>query len=482
MRTFTFSDAKSHKFWNIELQGNSFTVTYGRIGTAGQTQTKKFPSTAAAQKEHDKLIKEKQGKGYRETTPKAAASGGASLREALEAAILDNPEDIAAHMAYADYLQEQGDPRGEFIQVQLALEDESKSPEERKKLKQREKALLKKHQAEWVGDWPSLARSSGPEGRGQLDFPGPKPFRFLRGILAEATIDELTVDCARAFIRDPRTHFIRRLFVGGVLYLEAEQEDREEELQADDFPEYADYPSEHILLRWLHIANVRVFQLGWTSDEAYDDYCSFRCHCSGKHAYDFVKQMPRLEELYLFAHRVDGSKIATLPLPNLRVLQIYHSYDSGLKKLANNPSLGKVTHLLFHPHALDASEAYIRLADLRAVVNSPHLKNLTHLRLRLTDLGDKGCQEIVRSGILKRLKVLDLRHGCVSDTGAKMLADCPDLRHLEMLDLSRNELNGEGIDALKAVGIPVEISHQHASTADAEDAGDREYLFEGDIE
>ncbi len=115
MRTFTLSDAKSHKFWNIDLQGKALTVTYGRIGTAGQTQTKTFPSAAAAQKEHDKLVREKLAKGYRETTPKAAASGGASLREALETALLDNPDDIAAHMAYADYLQEQGDPRDEFI-------------------------------------------------------------------------------------------------------------------------------------------------------------------------------------------------------------------------------------------------------------------------------------------------------------------------------------------------------------------------------
>ena len=67
MRTFTYSDAKSHKFWNIELQGNAFTVTFGRIGTAGQMQTKEFADAAKAQKEHDKLVKEKLAKGYVET-------------------------------------------------------------------------------------------------------------------------------------------------------------------------------------------------------------------------------------------------------------------------------------------------------------------------------------------------------------------------------------------------------------------------------
>ena len=57
MRTFQYSDAKSHKFWNIDVQGTSFTVTFGKIGTAGQTQTKTFPTPAKAQAEADKLIR-----------------------------------------------------------------------------------------------------------------------------------------------------------------------------------------------------------------------------------------------------------------------------------------------------------------------------------------------------------------------------------------------------------------------------------------
>ena len=60
------------------------------------------------------------------------------LREALEAALVENPDDIAAHMAYADLLSDAGDPRGEFIQVQLALEDEACKGEARRRLQQRE--------------------------------------------------------------------------------------------------------------------------------------------------------------------------------------------------------------------------------------------------------------------------------------------------------------------------------------------------------
>ena len=64
------------------------------------------------------------------------------LWSALEDSLAEDPDDLATHMAYADLLAEQGDPRGEFIQTQLALEDPGRSPEERKRLQQRERELL----------------------------------------------------------------------------------------------------------------------------------------------------------------------------------------------------------------------------------------------------------------------------------------------------------------------------------------------------
>ena len=73
MRTFQLSDATSHKFWNIEVKDKTFTVTFGKIGTNGQSQIKTFKDAATAQSEADKLIKEKTKKGYVETTPKASA-------------------------------------------------------------------------------------------------------------------------------------------------------------------------------------------------------------------------------------------------------------------------------------------------------------------------------------------------------------------------------------------------------------------------
>ena len=59
MRRFELKEGSSSKFWQIDLQGESFTV-----GTTGQTQLKNWPSPDKAQAEHDKPIKEKTGKGY----------------------------------------------------------------------------------------------------------------------------------------------------------------------------------------------------------------------------------------------------------------------------------------------------------------------------------------------------------------------------------------------------------------------------------
>jgi predicted DNA-binding WGR domain protein len=61
---FQFSEGTSNKFWKIRLDGKSFTVHFGKIGTAGQVQTKDFANDAEAQKEYDKLIAEKVKKGY----------------------------------------------------------------------------------------------------------------------------------------------------------------------------------------------------------------------------------------------------------------------------------------------------------------------------------------------------------------------------------------------------------------------------------
>ena len=54
----------SRKFWRAALAGRELTVTFGRIGSQGQSSLKAFDSEERAQREMDKLVAEKLRKGY----------------------------------------------------------------------------------------------------------------------------------------------------------------------------------------------------------------------------------------------------------------------------------------------------------------------------------------------------------------------------------------------------------------------------------
>ena len=63
-REFTLEDGSSSKFWNITLTNDSFEVHFGRIGTDGQRRTKSFSDSVEAEKEYEKVIRQKTKKGY----------------------------------------------------------------------------------------------------------------------------------------------------------------------------------------------------------------------------------------------------------------------------------------------------------------------------------------------------------------------------------------------------------------------------------
>src|SRR5215212_11486943 len=68
---------------------------------------------------------------------------------ALHDAIIQNPDDDTVRLAYADWLQENGDEeRAEFIrlQIEIARSDDS----QQSALRQREVALLTQHRGDWL--------------------------------------------------------------------------------------------------------------------------------------------------------------------------------------------------------------------------------------------------------------------------------------------------------------------------------------------
>ncbi|TDE09574.1 DUF6493 family protein [Dyadobacter psychrotolerans] len=85
-----YIDEKSDKFWEIETSDDSFTVTYGRNGTNGQSQTKTFIDAETCTLEAKKLIAKKIRKGYSQdgivalATPNSQASKQSNLNAVLE--------------------------------------------------------------------------------------------------------------------------------------------------------------------------------------------------------------------------------------------------------------------------------------------------------------------------------------------------------------------------------------------------------------
>jgi hypothetical protein len=397
-------------------------------------------------------------------------------------------------MAYSDWLSEQTDPalreRGELIQVQLALEDEVRPAEERKRLRQQERKLLKARARTWLGDLALYLLDRGgaaeeEEDEDDDDLAIRCEYRLARGWLDSLSVRRLPFGLARLLARSQETRLLRELSI------ESAGGERPDDPGDDVIPPREYQVGLCPLVRAPSLGNVRVFRLGKDQGE---DYRSFSCYLHTALVPDVVRQFPRLEELYLWANEYDLAVLFGLPtLGHLRILKVYHQdRPHPLEVLAANPALKRLTHLLFHPHyykeealgdpvepEVQEADAYLNLEGVRALLRSPNLPALTHLQLRLCSMGDAGCEEVVRSGILKRLRSLDLRHGRITDEGARLLADCPDLGRLEYLNLERNGLTRAGIARLRAAGTKqLRVNDQLA----AGEALSGQYLFEGDFE
>ena len=81
-RRFEMIEGSSSKFWMVDVKGPLVTVTFGKIGTDGQTKDRTHPSPEAAKKDAEKLVREKLAKGYVELGAKGPAKSAAPAKPA----------------------------------------------------------------------------------------------------------------------------------------------------------------------------------------------------------------------------------------------------------------------------------------------------------------------------------------------------------------------------------------------------------------
>ncbi len=281
------------------------------------------------------------------------------LRKALEDALVEDPDDRAAHMAYADFLTERGDPRGEFVGVQLALEAPDSPAKQHKELKKREKALLKEHRDQWLGPaWEWLGAKHVAA------------VRFARGWLDEACLVKPHLDLAKLLAGSAEFRLLRVLRV------------------MDEYPERSfdggkEYAALHALLKSPYLGNVRRLVIG---EPDRDDPIP---HPDGSAVADALSRMPRLEELSVCARGVDAGELfrTAAKLERLRTL-----------------------HLALVPVDNDACAGLAKSGLLRRV---------KVLRLRGARIGNKGAIMLASCADLRNLERLDLEGNEINKQSAR---------------------------------------------------------------
>jgi uncharacterized protein (TIGR02996 family) len=365
-----------------------------------------------------------------------------TTRELLEEAIALNFEDVAAHAAYADLLMEEGDPRGEYVQLRLFLEDENRPVAQLREARERAAELYRRHEEEWLGD---LAPFLVNPNRSVPEPVAPNvEFTYRRGWVSELHVQEVHGAFLTVLADAPQVRMLQKLTLADLR-------------RRDGFTSLAP------LIGSPYLGAVKSFTLG--------DEESFAPVAVGTGVVDLLQAMPVITEINLLAQDVETERLFSLKLPRLRRLRVDFASDYPLGILGGNQSFGRLTHLLLDSHdtyfrwlaggsGTAPVPASLRETELCGLVYTRCLSKLTHLRLRVGGLNDECCHAIAHSGMVRRLKWLDLRNGDITDAGAEALANCRDLTNLEWLDVGGNQLTPVGIGLLTSRDIRVQYDSQ----------------------
>jgi uncharacterized protein (TIGR02996 family) len=312
--------------------------------------------------------------------------------EAFLQSIREDPDDDGLRLIYADWLEERGDPRGEFIRVQVELARTPPSDPRVSLWKEREHELLATHRDTWV--------------------------RPLREMLQDDV----------ASLRDWR-------LVGG------SRHDRDEMLRRG-FPEKLMLTVRTFAERGgslLRLAPLRHLCL-WGAGESGAAATLARC--------PHLATIEILEFNDYFRSPLDAAgmrELAASPhLGKLRQLLLYGNNlgSAGAAALASAPWLARL-------RVLDLGDNGLGVAGVAAFSTLPQPGNLTVLSLNRCGLGNEGVSVLVHCPLLTTVEALRLSDNGITDQGAAVLASSPLLSRLRTLDLERNAISEAGWQALR---------------------------------
>jgi uncharacterized protein (TIGR02996 family) len=309
--------------------------------------------------------------------------------DAFVEAILEAPDDDAERLIYADWLTEQGDPRGDFIRVQIHLARHPDDPQRFAWVKE-EKRLLKQYGPDWLG----------PLGAHIADW------QFQRGFLAGVTID------TDFFLRSVRELFAAHPLIQHARFLKADSA----------------MPA---------LAQCRYLQRLTSIDLSDQDLGSHAPEWSWLASFFDSPHLGSVTRLALRSCGVQSLHLYQLAtgrsLSHLRVLDL-HSNDIG-----DDGMLDLSVYAGFE----DLNELVLSLTDITAygadqLTSSTRLTRLTRLDLSDTEIGDDGAIVLADAPNLKGLTHLWLCRSGIGSEGYRALAGSPFLNRLEELDLREN--------------------------------------------
>jgi uncharacterized protein (TIGR02996 family) len=336
-------------------------------------------------------------------------SDQAAFLRAIRAA----PNDDLPRLIYADYLDEHGDPLGEFIRVQIERPRLPRDDPQRVELKAREDELLRRHREEWEGPLAAVVSHAV----------------FRRGF-----IDDVLV-MAEAFLAHARTLFewapIRTVKLRGTFRYVAAILKRPELAALSGLDlcfDHLDGRDAALLAACRHLSGLK--RLNLNGNRIGDE--GVACLGTSPH-------LTGLESLHLEHCGLGPAAVGALAasrLTRLRALDLSENLlgDGGLMRLAAAPFLGRFT-------TLDLTAVGMGDAGAQRLAESASLRGLKRLRLGYNSIGDNGAIALARSPNITGLTSLDLNGNAIGDAGARAILDAPHLRNLARLELSVNPLS-----------------------------------------
>lgn len=300
-----------------------------------------------------------------------------------------NPYDDTPRLIFADFLDDNGDPLGQLIRVQIALTEYDPDDDRRTPLEKQEQALIAEHAEHWLAP----LRRFGAEGLSSRCF--------QRGLIERIRIsaENFLQHADELCLHYPALHTLCLT-----------------NIQATPQLDRAQLPKQ---IRGLDLSTSNLQSL----ENAGFNWPMMTC-------------IEQLTELNLRLTRATDRAIGQLCTRNLSNLQRLDLTACGLTSssgaaIAACPTLTNLRTLKLALNQLVDS-------GVAALGRSPFLNNLAELDLASNQIGDSGVQALAQAGALVALQRLNLRANVIHDKKWASVTNFKNMGSLKVVDLRNN--------------------------------------------